>query len=49
MLGIPGTTIDVALTAVFLASPAARFITGQVITVDGGLSKNLAFFLTKNK
>ena len=30
--------IDVAQTARWLVSPAARFITGQVIAVDGGLS-----------
>jgi NAD(P)-dependent dehydrogenase (short-subunit alcohol dehydrogenase family) len=32
-----GTTDDVAGTAVFLASDAASFITGQDIVVDGGL------------
>lgn len=32
-----GTPEDVAATVVFLASPAAAFITGQIIPVDGGL------------
>jgi 3-oxoacyl-[acyl-carrier protein] reductase len=31
-----GTVEDVAETAVFLASPHARWITGQVLAVDGG-------------
>jgi 3-oxoacyl-[acyl-carrier protein] reductase len=34
--GRPGTPEDVAGTAAFLASPAARHITGQVIAVNGG-------------
>jgi len=33
-----GQPADIAATVVFLASPAAAYITGQVITVDGGLS-----------
>ena len=32
-----GTPEDIAGLAVFLAGPAASYITGQVITVDGGL------------
>jgi 3-oxoacyl-[acyl-carrier protein] reductase len=33
-----GQPADIAGVAVFLAGPAATYITGQVITVDGGLS-----------
>ena len=36
MLGVPGAPEDVANVVVFLCSEAARFITGQVIHVDGG-------------
>jgi 3-oxoacyl-[acyl-carrier protein] reductase len=31
-----GTPADVAAAAVYLASPAAAFITGQAINVNGG-------------
>jgi len=37
-IGFPGTPQDIAETVAFLASNAARYITGQVITVDGGLT-----------
>ena len=33
-----GTPEDVAPATLFLASPAARFITGQTLNVDGGYS-----------
>lgn len=33
-----GQAEDVADAALFLASPAARYITGQVLTVDGGMA-----------
>jgi 3-oxoacyl-[acyl-carrier protein] reductase len=36
MLGRVGAPEDVAQAALFLASDAAGFITGQVLTVDGG-------------
>ena len=36
--GCFGTPRDIAETVAFLASDEARYITGQVITVDGGLS-----------
>lgn len=32
-----GQTEDIANAALFLASPGARYITGQVLTVDGGM------------
>ena len=35
-LGHPGTTEDVAWVVAFLASERARFVTGEVVKVDGG-------------
>jgi len=36
-LGSAGTPADVAAAAVFLASEGAKYITGQVLSVDGGM------------
>ena len=38
LLGYLGTPRDVAEAVAFLASEEARYITGQVLTVDGGIS-----------
>jgi len=37
-LGRPGTAMDVAAAALYLASDASSYLTGSEITVDGGLS-----------
>ena len=37
-LGYMGTPEDIAATAIFLASDEAKYITGQTISVDGGMS-----------
>jgi 3-oxoacyl-[acyl-carrier protein] reductase len=37
-MGLLGEPNDVAEAVLFLASPGARYITGQVLAVDGGLT-----------
>lgn len=37
-LGRPGTPVEMANAALFLASPLAAYITGQTLAVDGGLT-----------
>ena len=39
-LGYIGNTNNVATTALFLASDEAEYITGQTISVDGGMLIN---------
>jgi 3-oxoacyl-[acyl-carrier protein] reductase len=36
-LGMMGQAADIAHAAAFLASPGARYVTGQVLVVDGGM------------
>ena len=36
-MGEFGNVDDIAAAALYLASPAARYVTGQVLTVDGGM------------
>jgi 3-oxoacyl-[acyl-carrier protein] reductase len=36
-LGSFGSAEDIAGAALFLAGPAARYVTGQILTVDGGM------------
>ena len=36
-LGSFGQSEDIAGAALFLAGPSARYVTGQVLTVDGGM------------
>ena len=36
--GTPGVVSDIAEAVLYLASPGARFVVGQVLTVDGGLT-----------
>ena len=36
-LGIFGHAEDIAGAALFLAGPAGRYVTGQVLAVDGGM------------
>jgi 3-oxoacyl-[acyl-carrier protein] reductase len=36
-MGLLGQADDIAGAALYLASPAARYVTGQVLTVDGGM------------
>ncbi|MYL08188.1 MAG: SDR family oxidoreductase, partial [Acidimicrobiia bacterium] len=41
-LGRRGHPAEIAAAAVFLLSPQASYVTGQVLAVDGGMSVKLA-------
>ena len=41
--GFPGTPLDIAKVAVFLASDDARYIVGQTIVADGGTTSWMSF------
>ena len=34
-----GDVWDIAETAVYLAAPSSKYVTGEVITVDGGMAQ----------
>ena len=36
--GVPGLVEDIAAAVLYLASPESRFVVGQVLLVDGGLT-----------
>jgi NAD(P)-dependent dehydrogenase (short-subunit alcohol dehydrogenase family) len=46
-IGRMGRPADIANAVLFLSSPLASFITGQILTVDGGLSLHEAGSLTR--
>jgi NAD(P)-dependent dehydrogenase (short-subunit alcohol dehydrogenase family) len=39
-LGVPGAPNDIAEAVLYLASPQASFVTGQALTLDGGLASH---------
>ena len=47
-LEVMGLPEDIAHCAVYLASDEARFVTGQNIVVDGGLTTHLSPFASEN-
>jgi enoyl-[acyl-carrier-protein] reductase (NADH) len=48
-IGFIGYPEDIGATAAFLASEDARYITGQVLFVDGGTSARIFLGVTETK
>ena len=42
-MGVLGDVRDLVGAAIFLAAPASKFVTGQVLRVDGGVSAGFSW------
>ena len=49
LTGYPGAPEDIAGMVAYLASDDARYVTGQIISVDGGISAHLPIYADANR